>query len=109
MFNLIRKAAGSPERADHCTSGANARRFGFLPAFLDFATMRIYPSRFADGRLAPIHLLDGLPAEVVVDRLPTGRAVRAKHTLIDGFARGGFFYTRSAAERACKEWGSPPQ
>lgn len=77
---------------------------GFTPAFLDFATQTIYLSRFADGRLAPFHLLDGLPDEVVVDRAPSGRVVSAKATLISGFVRNGFFYTRSAAARAAQEW-----
>ena len=65
----------------------------FRPAFLDYSTMTVYPSRFADGRAAPLHLLDGLPAEVV-----------AKGTLVSGFERGGFFYTRTAAAKACEEW-----
>jgi hypothetical protein len=73
-------------------SGGN-RRLGFNPAFLDYATMRIYPSRFADGRPAPLHLLDGLPGEI-----------RARSTIVSGFERGGFFYTRSAAARACEQW-----
>jgi hypothetical protein len=77
---------------------------GFRPAFLDPTTMTIYPSRFADGRLAPLHLLDGLPDEVVIDRLPSGRVVATKASLISGFERGGFFYTRRAALRACEEW-----
>lgn len=77
---------------------------GFRPAFFDFATQTIYPSRFADGRLAPFHLLDGLPDEVVVDRTQNGRVVSTKATLISGFVRDGFFYTRSAAARAVREW-----
>ena len=84
-------------------SQANAD-LGFRPAFLDFSTLTIYPSRFADGRRAPFHLLDGLPDEVVADRLPSGRVVAAKATLISGFERDGFFYTRQAAARACAEW-----
>jgi hypothetical protein len=78
-------------------------RLGFRPAFLDFATLAIYPSRFADGRPAPFHLLDGLPDEVVKLRMG-GRVVSAKPTIIAGFERGGFFYTRTAAARACEEW-----
>jgi hypothetical protein len=77
---------------------------GFCPAFLDFETQAIYPSRFADGRPAPFHLLDGLPDEVVVDRLPCGRVTSAKATLITGFVRNGFFYTRTAAAKAAAEW-----
>ena len=90
----------------HGTGGTSAgcAHLGFRPAFLDFSTLTIYPSRFADGRLAPLHLLDGLPDEVVQLRLPSGRVVSAKPTLVAGFERGGFFYTRRAAARACAEW-----
>jgi hypothetical protein len=84
-------------------SQANAG-LGFRPAFYDFATQKIYPSRFADGRLAPFHLLDGLPDEVIVDRTSDGRVVSAKATLVSGFVRDGYFYTRTAAARAVREW-----
>lgn len=80
------------------------RNLGFRPAFFDFATQTIYLSRFANGRPAPFHMLDGLPEEVVVDRSPSGRVISAKATLISGFERNGFFYTRSAAARAAEEW-----
>jgi hypothetical protein len=80
------------------------RDLGFRPAFLDFETQVVYPSRFADGRPAPIHMLDGLPEEVIVDRTPSGRVVAAKASLISGFVRNGFFYTRSAAAKAAAEW-----
>ena len=77
---------------------------GFKPAFLDFATQKVYPCRFANGMPAPFHLLDGLPDEVVVDRAPSGRVVCAKATLISGFVRNGFFYTRTAAAKAAAQW-----
>ena len=48
---------------------------GFLPAFLDTATGMVYLARYADGRLAPMHLLDGLPEELVITRSVTGRVV----------------------------------
>lgn len=80
------------------------RPFGFQPAFLDWRTMRIYPSRHVDGTLAPYHLLEGLPAELIVDRLPSGRVAAAKSTLVSGYERDGFFYTRRQAARACREW-----
>jgi hypothetical protein len=95
------------ENAAYAATGGVSRgnaSLGFRPAFLDFSTQTIYPSRFADGRPAPIHLLDGLPDEVVTDRLASGRVVAAKASLISGFERGGFFYTRQAAVRACVEW-----
>ena len=77
---------------------------GFSPAFYDFATQKIYPSRFADGRLAPLHLLDGLPDEVVIARTLAGNVISAKATLMSGFVRDGFFYTRAAAAKAAAEW-----
>lgn len=54
-----------------------------------------------------MHLLDGLPDDVVVDRAASGRVLAAKATLISGFERNGFFYTRSAAARAVEQWGQP--
>jgi len=52
-----------------------------------------------------MHLLDGLPDDVVVERAASGRVLAAKDTLISGFERNGFFYTRSAAARAAAQWG----
>ena len=85
-------------------SGPRSAQLGFTPAFFDYATCTIYASRFADGRAAPLHILDGLPAEVVVCRAPDGRVVRMKSTVISGFERNGFFYTRTAAAKAIAEW-----
>jgi len=76
------------------------RDYGFRPAFFDYASQKVYLSRFADGKLAPMHILDGLPEEVVVDRTPTGRVLRTRASLVAGFERNGMFYTRKAAARA---------
>jgi len=84
------------------------RSLGFCPAYFDFDTQAIYVSRFADGRLAPIHVLDGLPNEIVVDRSDSGRVIRVKPSVIAGFVRNGFFYTRAAAAKATAEWGPRP-
>ena len=51
---------------------AQNRYKGFAPAFLDLETGVVYRACFADGRPAPMHLLEGLPAEVVVDRHASG-------------------------------------
>ena len=85
----------------------NNTRCGFRPAFLDTATFSIHLSRYADGRPAPFHVLDGLPDEVVVTRSIFGRVVAAKGTLVTGVERNGYFYTRSAAARAAAEWVRP--
>jgi hypothetical protein len=107
MKHLVNEGQLVRENVAHAGTGGVSRGnagLGFRPAFLDVATLTIYPSRFADGRPAPFHLLDGLPKEVVIDRLPSGRVVAAKASVISGFERGGFFYTRQAAARACAQW-----
>ena len=95
------------ENAEHAGTAALShgnRHLGFRPAFLDISTMQVHESRFADGRPAPFHLLDGLPDEVVLTRSPLGRVLAAKASLVAGFVRNGFFFTRSAAARAAAEW-----
>src|SRR6266566_4087471 len=76
---------------------------GFRPAFLDSETLTVYPSRFADGRPAPMHLLDGLPPEVVLSRTSSGRVAKVKSTIVSGFTLGSQFYTREAAARKANE------
>lgn len=85
-----------------CSQGNSG--LGFRPAFFDYATHAIHLARFRDGRLAPFHLLEGLPDEAVAIRAQDGRVLAAKGTIISGFERGGFFYTRTAAARAVREW-----
>lgn len=107
MKPLMNDARLKRENAAHAGTGGRSQEnfgLGFRPAFWDFTTQAIYLSRFANGRLAPLHLLDGLPDEVVAIRTPSGRAIAAKATLIAGFERNGFFYTREAAARAVAEW-----
>lgn len=84
------------------TGGRSAenRDYGFRPAFFDYATQKLYLSRFPGGGPAPLHLADGLPDEVVVDRAPNGRVISTRASLVAGFERNGAFYTRKAAARA---------
>ena len=79
------------------------RGIGFRPAFLDTRTLRIYPSRFMDGRPAPCHLLDGLPDELVEVRDTGGRALRAISSIVSGFVRDGRFFNRDEAA-AVAQW-----
>ena len=107
MKRVLNEKVLKRENVVHAGTGGRSQGnsvLGFRPAFYDFATQKIYPSRFADGRLAPFHLLDGLPDEVVADRAACGRVISAKATLISGFVREGFFYTRTSAARAVREW-----
>lgn len=76
---------------------ANNRSFGFQPAFRNNETGCIYASRFSDGRLAPIHMIDGLPDEVVARRSVTGRVTLVKASVQAGFVLNGDFYGREEA------------
>jgi hypothetical protein len=107
MKRLMNAQLLKQENVAHAGTGGRSegnKGLGFHPAFLDTATFAIYLSRYADGRLAPFHMLDGLPDEVVIVRSVSGRVVAAKGTLVSGFERNGFFYTRTAAAKAAAEW-----
>ena len=78
----------------------NNREEGFRSAFCDRDTGYVYLSRFGDGRPATVHVLDGLPDEIVVDRDPGGRVTAVKPTVIAGFLRAGRFYTREQAAQS---------
>ncbi len=71
--------------------------YGFRPAFLDTLTDSIHLSRFADGRPAPFHSIDGLPEALVLERDRNGKIMAAKPSVISGFVRDGRFYTRDEA------------
>jgi hypothetical protein len=81
------------------TAGCSAgnRGLGFRPAFLDSATGAVYPSRFADGRPAPVHVLDGLPQHLVTQRAPDRRVRAVRDGVVAGFVRDWRFYTREEA------------
>lgn len=80
---------------------------GFRPAYYDFATGALYPSLLKDGRPAPNHDPNGLPDAVVVIRAEDGRVLATRSTLRAGYERGGYFFTRSAARRAARDWSLP--
>ena len=84
------------------TGGVSAgnRTTGFIPAFRDNATGRVEPSRLADGALAPMHLLAGLPREWMVTRGDSNEVLAVKATVVAGFLHAGSFYTRDQAARA---------
>lgn len=73
---------------------------GFVPGFLNTVTGDVYLSCFSNGLPAPVHLFDGLPAQVVQKSSVTGRAYALLDGVISGFILGRRFYTR---EEACLE------
>jgi hypothetical protein len=76
-----------------------SRRYSFAPAFRDSVSGAVYLSRYANGQVAPIHLYDGLPAELVIERTIAGRVTVVRDSVTSGFVRGGRFYTRDQAAR----------
>lgn len=85
-------------------AGGARRELGFRPAYFDCATCCVHLSRYRDGRIAPFHLLEGLPEHLVAARGEDGRVAATKPGLMAGFERNGFFYTRAAAARAIADW-----
>lgn len=69
----------------------------FTPAFRDEVTGRVEPSRYADGALAPMHLIDGLPREWICAWDAQGRPAALRPGIVAGFLRDGRFYTREQA------------
>lgn len=70
------------------------RQLGYRPAFQDTTTGEIHLSAFADGRPAPVHILDGLPGSWVLARDRRERVLAVKDTVIAGFVHQGRFYTQ---------------
>lgn len=107
MKKLLNPQLLEQAAAAHARTGGRAgenEHLGFRPAFYDISTGALYLSCFANGQPAPVHLLDGLPDEAVVVRSDCGRVIAAKASLVAGFERDGYFYTRRSAARACREW-----
>jgi hypothetical protein len=87
--NLAFAGTGGVSRENRC------RRFE--PAFRDEVSGRVERSRYANGLPAPMHLMDGLPAEWVCARDGAGRACALNPGIVAGFLRDGVFYTREQA------------
>lgn len=102
MIELRLEIENACHRGTGGVSGEN-RGLGFRPAFMDSETRIVYLSRFADGRFAPVHVLDGLPDGVVLSRHASGRIERVKSSLVSGFVRSGRFFTREQAARAAAD------
>ena len=63
MKKLLNPQLLEAAAAAHVRTGGRAgenEHLGFRPAFYDMATCSLHLSTFADGRPAPVHLLDGL-------------------------------------------------
>ena len=79
---------------------AEACEEGFIPAFQDTDTGKVYRACFADGRPAPMHVLDGLPDKLVRSRDGAGHVREVDGCVVSGFYRNHRFYTREEAAAA---------
>jgi hypothetical protein len=99
MLTLSKRYLELEHAAHRGTGGVSTenRHLGFVPAFMDSRTGKVYGCTFADGRPAPFHVLDGLPDELVVARDRYGRPSQVVGTVISGFTLDNRFYTREQA------------
>ena len=99
MLTLSKRYLELEQAANRGTGGVSSenRHLGFVPAFTDTSSGKLYVCSFADGRPAAFHVLDGLPDELVVARDRYGRPSHVVGTVIAGFAVDGRFYTREQA------------
>ena len=84
------------------TNGVSQNNRGqrFLPAFRDEETGRVELARFANGKVAPAHLIVGLPSEWATARGQDGSILAVKSTITAGFVRDATFFTREEAAAA---------
>jgi len=80
------------------TGGASQgnRDLGFIPAFIDTSNGTVYLSRFSDGRLAKVHILDGIPEHLIVST-EDGHVKAVAESVVAGFVLNEVFYTRTEA------------
>lgn len=102
MTQMTNKTLKLENRRFFRTAGVSRRNrgVGFLPGFLDQETGTIYFSCTSDGNLAAVHLMDGLPENLIVARSASGRVAAVKGSIIAGFIKEGHFYTREQVARA---------
>lgn len=75
------------------------RTLGFVPAFHDTLSRKTAISCFSNGMPAPIHVLDGVPEDWIVQRDRSGKVTAVKTSIVSGFTREGVFYTREQAAK----------
>jgi hypothetical protein len=86
-------------------TGGNSQgngEFGFTPAFKDTSDNVVYLSRYSDGRIAKVHILDGMPEHLIISK-QDGSVKSVKKSVISGFVLANIFYTRDEAARLVNE------
>jgi len=83
-----------------CGLSANNAHQDFVPAFRNEETGEVALARFADGRVAPMHLIINLPEEWATARNSRGQISAVEDCVIAGFVHDGQFFTRAEAAAA---------
>ena len=83
-----------------CGLSANNADQNFLPAFRNEETGEVALARFADGRVAPMHLIINLPEEWATARNARGQISAVLDCVVAGFVHEGQFFTRAEAAAA---------
>lgn len=86
--------------AHTCGLSINNADQSFIPAFRNDETGEVALARFADGRIAPMHLIINLPDAWATARNARGQISAVLDCVIAGFVRGGQFFTRAEAAAA---------
>ncbi len=76
--------------------------YGFIPAFKDLNLGDIYLSQYSDGRVAKVHLLDGMPAHLIINK-QDGQIRSLQKSVIAGFVLDNVFFTRAQAAQYVSE------
>ena len=86
--------------ANTCGLSKNNACHNFVPAFRNEETGEVALAKFADGRLAPMHIILGLPDSWATAHNARGQISAIASCVIAGFVRAGQFYTRAEAAAA---------
>lgn len=76
---------------------SNSCQFYFIPAFYDALSHTVFLSCYKSGQLAPIHVLEGIPDNIIKNRTLTNNRGESKNSLIIGFIFKNKFLTRKQA------------
>lgn len=102
--NQCRKRLSDENKLFAGTMGISQNNFeyGFCPAFRNEKTKQVLLSRTANGKVSPVHMLDGLPNDWFCQNKQGNQARVLLDEITSGFVRQGVFYTREETVNAIK-------
>ena len=85
-----------------CGLSVNNANQNFIPAFRNEQTGEVALARFADGRIAPMHLIINLPEAWATAHNARGQISAVLDCVVAGFVHNGQFFTRAEAAAAAE-------